>query len=124
MLVRSTGSAGVGRTWRPSFPRCRRSEAGVTAVVERCELGAGLDISRVVNGLWQIADMERDGRTLDPEAAAAAMVPYVQAGCTTFDMADHYGSAEAIAGAFTTDAKRGRAQLLTKWVPKPGPVTR
>ena len=96
----------------------------MTAVVERCELGAGLDISRVVNGLWQIADMERDGRTLDPEAAAAAMVPYVQAGCTTFDMADHYGSAEAIAGAFTTDAKRGRAQLLTKWVPKPGPVTR
>src|SRR2546429_4482372 len=93
MLVRSTGSAGVGRTWRPSFPRCRRSEAGVTAVVERCELGAGLGISRVVNGLWQIADMGRGGRTLDPGAAAPAMGPSAQARSTTLDIAPHDGSA-------------------------------
>jgi aryl-alcohol dehydrogenase-like predicted oxidoreductase/enamine deaminase RidA (YjgF/YER057c/UK114 family) len=38
-------------------------------------------------------------------------------------MADHYGSAEEIAGLFLK--KRGPSvQLLTKWVPKPGPVTR
>ena len=33
--------------------------------VERVELAPGLDVSRVLTGLWQIADMERDGRTLD-----------------------------------------------------------
>ncbi len=93
--------------------------------VERCELAPGLHISRVVAGLWQIADMERDGRTLDPDAAAAAMGPYVEAGFTTFDLADHYGSAEDIAGRFVERHTRGAAvQLLTKWVPKPGPLTR
>ena len=28
------------------------------------------------------------------------MQPYVDAGLTTFDMADHYGSAELVAGIF------------------------
>jgi len=93
--------------------------------VERCELAPGLTISRVLTGLWQIADMERDGRELDLDAAAAAMGPYVDAGFTTFDMADHYGSAEDIAGLFRRQHAAGRAvQMATKWVPKPGPVTR
>jgi aryl-alcohol dehydrogenase-like predicted oxidoreductase/enamine deaminase RidA (YjgF/YER057c/UK114 family) len=91
--------------------------------VERCEIGPGFSISRVLTGLWQIADMERDGRPLDLRASAEAMVPYVDAGFTTFDMADHYGSAEKIAGIFWKE--RGSCvQLLTKWVPKPGKVAR
>jgi aryl-alcohol dehydrogenase-like predicted oxidoreductase len=65
-----------------------------TSSIERRTLGAGLTVSRVITGLWQVADMERDGRTLDAGEAAAAMSPYVEAGITTFDMADHYGSAE------------------------------
>lgn len=68
--------------------------------VERCRLGAGLEASRVVTGLWQIADMERDGRVLDLEAVAESMAPYAEAGLTSFDMADHYGSAEIVAGRF------------------------
>ena len=92
------------------------------SIVERCELAPGFSVSRVLTGLWQVADMERDGTTLDPEETSRAMEPYVAAGLTTFDMADHYGSAEVIAGTFD---RRGRdVQLLTKWVPKPGPVTR
>ncbi len=97
----------------------------MTTAVPRVELGAGFAISRLVTGLWQIADMERGGRALDLDAAAHAMAPYVDAGLTTFDMADHYGSAEDIAGRF-----RGRhapgvgVELLTKWVPKPGPLSR
>ena len=91
--------------------------------VERCELAPGFSIARVLTGLWQIADMERDDRCLDLKAAADAMIPYVDAGFTSFDMADHYGSAEEIAGLFLI--KHGsRAQLLTKWVPKPGPASR
>ncbi len=81
-------------------------------------------MSRVLTGLWQVADMERGGTTLDAEATAAALVPYVEAGFTTFDMADHYGSAELIAGALRSRlGTSGDVQLLTKWVPQPGPVT-
>jgi len=85
----------------------------------RYPLGEGLSVSRVINGLWQIADLERDGRDFDVDKAAMAMSPYVDAGLTTFDMADHYGSAEVIAGIFGE-----RAERLTKWTPKPGPVSR
>jgi aryl-alcohol dehydrogenase-like predicted oxidoreductase/enamine deaminase RidA (YjgF/YER057c/UK114 family) len=90
--------------------------------IERFQLAPGLSVSRVITGLWQVADMERDGRELDPVTTAAAMAPYAAAGFTTFDMADHYGSAELIAGRFRKT--NPNCQLLTKWVPKPGPVTR
>jgi aryl-alcohol dehydrogenase-like predicted oxidoreductase/enamine deaminase RidA (YjgF/YER057c/UK114 family) len=92
--------------------------------VERRDLSPDLSISRVLTGLWQLADMERDGRTLDVDRAAAAMRPYVEAGLTTFDMADHYGSAEVVAGLFRSRAPEHRVQLLTKWVPKPGRVSK
>ncbi len=52
------------------------------------------------------------------------MKPYVDAGFTTFDMADHYGSAEEIAGFFRQQHTPELVQLLTKWVPKPGRATR
>ncbi len=96
----------------------------MTAKVERIELAPGLRISRVLTGLWQIADMERDGGTVDLKSAAAAMRQYVDAGLTTFDMADHYGSAEQIVGTFRAAYGGGSAELFTKWVPKPGPATR
>lgn len=90
--------------------------------VERIELAPGLEISRVLTGLWQIADMERDGGAVDTATGAAELRRYVDAGLTTFDMADHYGSSELIAGHFASESP-GQAQLLTKWVPKPGPHT-
>jgi aryl-alcohol dehydrogenase-like predicted oxidoreductase/enamine deaminase RidA (YjgF/YER057c/UK114 family) len=92
--------------------------------VERREIAPGLSISRVLTGLWQLADMERDGRTIDLDRAAAAMGSYVDAGLTTFDMADHYGSAELVAGLYRTGAPEARVELFTKWVPKPGPASK
>jgi aryl-alcohol dehydrogenase-like predicted oxidoreductase/enamine deaminase RidA (YjgF/YER057c/UK114 family) len=93
--------------------------------VHRCALAPGLSVSRVTTGLWQIADLERDGRSIDRTACAAAMAPYVDAGLTTFDMADHYGSAEEIAGLFAAGRSAGpRPELLTKWVPPPGPLSK
>ena len=100
------------------------TDASTPSAVERCELAPGFSISRVLTGLWQVADMERDRHELDPDAAASAMAPYVEAGFTTFDMADHYGSAEKIAGNFRRRHGDGKVELLTKWVPKPGPITR
>ncbi len=89
------------------------------------DLAPDLRISRVVTGLWQIADMERDERSLDLEQVAAHMQPYADAGLTTFDMADHYGSAEDIAGIFFQSYERaGELSLLTKWVPEPGGSSR
>ena len=89
------------------------------------ELAPGLKISRVLTGLWQIADMEKDGKELDPYLTGMAMAPYVKAGLITFDMADHYGSAEVIAGTFRKKHDLGlQAQFLTKWVPKPGKSSR
>jgi len=89
------------------------------------ELAPGLNISRVVTGLWQIADMERDDHSVDLDAAAQSMKAYTDAGLRTFDMADHYGSSEEIAGIFSTRyAGDTDVQLLTKWVPKPGGSTR
>lgn len=91
---------------------------------ERIAIAPDLEISRVITGLWQIADMERDGRALDLDATASAMRPYVEAGCTTFDMADHYGSAELIAGKYRKAHPDLPVQLFTKWVPKPGAISR
>ena len=93
-------------------------------IVERWNVAPDLSISRVLTGLWQIADMEREGRKLDLTATARAMEPYVEAGFTTFDMADHYGSAELIAGIFAREHGPESVQLFTKWVPKPGPDSR
>jgi aryl-alcohol dehydrogenase-like predicted oxidoreductase/enamine deaminase RidA (YjgF/YER057c/UK114 family) len=91
---------------------------------ERFSLAPDLSISRVLTGLWQIADMERDGKTLDLDATAKSMVPYANAGLTTFDMADHYGSAELISGIFRKKYASQPVQLFTKWVPTPGPVSK
>ena len=88
--------------------------------VEQCELASGFSISRIITGMWQVADMERDGAILDLRKTAEAMKPYLDAGLSTFDMADHYGSAEEIAGTFAHDTEG--IQLLTKWVPEPGPL--
>ena len=96
----------------------------MTPHVERRDLSPDLSICRVVTGLWQLADMERDGRSVDRDRAAAAMEPYVDAGLTTFDMADHYGPAEEVAGLYRSRAAQPRAQLFTKWVPKPGRVSK
>src|SRR5271163_2122683 len=95
----------------------------------RIALAPDLEISRVVVGLWQVADMERSGRTLDPEAASSAMLDYARAGFDSFDMADHYGSAEIIAGRFLARVAGGapaganRPSVFTKWCPPPGEMT-
>ena len=90
---------------------------------ERTELAPGLEISRVVTGLWQVADMERGGKLLDPQAAAQAMAEYAAAGFDTFDMADHYGSAEVITGHLLARPEGRGVRAFTKWCPPPGPMT-
>ncbi|MDN3204553.1 aldo/keto reductase [Algoriphagus sediminis] len=78
----------------------------------------------IITGLWQIADLERDGKTVDARYAANAMKKYVDAGFDIFDMADHYGSAELIAGEFRKLFGPDAAKHYTKWVPKPGKLSK
>ena len=90
--------------------------------VEHRKLAPGLRVSRVLNGLWQVADQEREGARLDPDEAARALEAHVEAGFDTFDVADHYGSAEVIAGSVAR--RREGVRVLTKWVPSPGASSR
>ncbi|QFT47301.1 General stress protein 69 [Roseivivax sp. THAF40] len=90
----------------------------------RTRLGQ-LDIARTLVGLWQVADIEKDGTEIDPERGADHLAAYATSGFDTFDMADHYGSAEIIAGrllARHAGADR-RPLAFTKWCPPPGPMT-
>lgn len=92
-------------------------------MMERTSLGAGLSVSRIVTGLWQVADLEKDGVAVDLEAGASALAAYAREGFDTFDMADHYGSAEVITGRLADRARSGRApsfRAFTKWCPQPG----
>lgn len=82
----------------------------------------------MLNGMWQVSGGH--GR-IDPEAAVEGMFNYLDAGFTTFDLADHYGPAEDFIGEFRRRlvARRGRdalsqVQAFTKWVPPPSAMTR
>jgi aryl-alcohol dehydrogenase-like predicted oxidoreductase/enamine deaminase RidA (YjgF/YER057c/UK114 family) len=91
---------------------------------DRIELAPGLSISRILTGLWQVADQEKDGSTLDPVAGAKALAAYANEGFDTFDMADHYGSAELITGELLRSWQgETRPKAFTKWCPEPGPMT-
>ena len=82
-------------------------------------------IPRVIIGLWQIADMEKDGNVLNSEKTSGYLDSYADNGFTAFDMADHYGSSEIIAGIFKNKHKLSdKINLFTKWVPEPGKISR
>ncbi|WP_299503548.1 aldo/keto reductase [uncultured Roseobacter sp.] len=91
---------------------------------DRLRLSDHLEISRVLTGLWQVADIEKDGATIDPETGAAWLAAYANLGFDTFDMADHYGSAEILTGHLLARSDTPRPLAFTKWCPAPGPMTR
>jgi aryl-alcohol dehydrogenase-like predicted oxidoreductase len=87
-----------------------------------------LTICRLLTGMWQVSGGH--GR-IEPARAVAAMFAYHDAGFTTWDLADHYGPAEDLIGAFrqqlaarSGDSGLAEMQAFTKWVPHPGPMTR
>ena len=94
----------------------------------RFDLTSGLLICRILNGMWQVSGAHG---AIDPDAAIPSMFDYVDAGFTTWDLADHYGPAEDFVGELRrrlASARGGEAvsgiQAFTKWVPRPGPMTR
>lgn len=87
-----------------------------------------LNICRILNGMWQVSGAH--GR-IDPKAAIEKMFCYIDAGYTTWDLADHYGPAEDLIGEFRRQLKARRGpealaniQAFTKWVPRPTKMTK
>src|SRR6266545_8127119 len=83
---------------------------------------------RILNGMWQVSGAHGH---IDPTAAVKNMFDYLEAGFTTWDLADHYGPAEDFIGEFRRQLlqTRGEAALaqslaFTKWVPQPGAMSR
>ncbi len=83
-------------------------------------------ICRVLNGLWQVSGHHG---TIDPKAAIKSMFAYHDAGFTTWDLSNHYGSAEDLIGEFRRQLVRERGedvlqdlQCFTKWVPQRGRI--
>ena len=94
----------------------------------RAQFTADLTICRILNGMWQVSGAHG---AVDPVRAVDAMSAYHEAGFTTWDLADHYGPAEDFIGDFLRRfaARHGvdrlpEIQAFTKWVPRPGRMTR
>ncbi len=47
---------------------------------ERIRIAPEIEISRALTGLWQVADIEKDGAVIDPEEGAGHLQAYVRAG--------------------------------------------
>ncbi len=98
----------------------------------------------MLNGMWQVSGSHG---SIAPQRAIAEMWRYMDAGLTTWDLADHYGPAEDFIGAFRRQTMSGDQrkpslpskpsaprrssatppppmQALTKWVPRLGNMTR
>jgi aryl-alcohol dehydrogenase-like predicted oxidoreductase len=94
----------------------------------RFQFTPDLTICRILNGMWQVSGGHG---AIDPVRAVDEMFAYHDAGFTTWDLADHYGPAENLIGDFRRQfaARHGvdrlsQIQAFTKWVPRPGRMTR
>ncbi|MDH5418231.1 MAG: aldo/keto reductase, partial [Nitrosopumilus sp.] len=65
--------------------------------IEKIILAEDLEISRILNGMWQVAGGHGQ---IDHELAVKDMELYQKRGYTTWDLADIYGPAELLIGKF------------------------
>jgi aryl-alcohol dehydrogenase-like predicted oxidoreductase len=96
--------------------------------VSQFQLAEDLSTCRILNGMWQVSGAHGP---IESREAISQMFDYVQAGFTTWDLADHYGPAEDFVGEFlnqwvATQGKEAlqKVQTFTKWVPRPGDMPR
>ena len=86
------------------------------AAPTRHTLAGNYDFCRVINGGWQLSPGHSAGRP-DPDATVEAWTRLVEAGFTTFDVADIYTGVEELAGRVAARFEPGRVQVHTKCVP-------
>jgi aryl-alcohol dehydrogenase-like predicted oxidoreductase len=89
------------------------------------EITPNITINTILNGLWQLSGGHGQ---IEPKNALKAMKSYHKADLVTWDLADHYGFAEDLVGMYQRSAHRNETSIsprfLTKWVPRPGRMTR
>ena len=97
-------------------------------MIQRYDLAEGLNICRILNGMWQVSGSHG---YIDPQKAVDEMIQYHELGLTTWDLADIYGPAEIFIGKFRDklESLKGKeslvnSQALTKFVPNPGPMSK
>ena len=97
-------------------------------MLEYKEIGDGLKICRILNGMWQVSGSHG---YIDSTKAVQNMLDYHNFGFTSWDLADIYGPAELFVGKFrkSLESVKGKEELkntqaLTKFVPNPGPMTK
>lgn len=92
-------------------------------MVDRIELTEGYSIARTLNGLWQLSPGHTLNDSLDLEDVNRAFHMLVEAGFTTFDLADIYTGAEEALGRFLKELdshsylSKDDIQIHEKYVP-------
>eukprot|EP00285_Hemiselmis_virescens_P006571 CAMPEP_0173378212 /NCGR_PEP_ID=MMETSP1356-20130122/1407_1 /TAXON_ID=77927 ORGANISM="Hemiselmis virescens, Strain PCC157" /NCGR_SAMPLE_ID=MMETSP1356 /ASSEMBLY_ACC=CAM_ASM_000847 /LENGTH=432 /DNA_ID=CAMNT_0014331199 /DNA_START=11 /DNA_END=1309 /DNA_ORIENTATION=+ len=96
----------------------------VASPVELGRISSDLPCAKVLTGMWQLSGAH--GYKPDKAKAIDAMKVAVDAGFTTFDVADIYGESEPITNLFRGKYPElwDKSQFYTKWVPMPGPMPR
>ncbi|TNF70630.1 MAG: aldo/keto reductase [Acidobacteria bacterium] len=89
--------------------------------MDRIDLAPGYSISRLINGLWQLAT-DHQRRAVDRETAVRDLSRLVEAGLTTFDCADIYLGVEELLGELlqayrVAGGRLADIQIHTKFVP-------
>ena len=90
---------------------------------EKYELTPGYQISRVLNGCWQLSLGHSLSGALDMNDVRRAFYALIERGLTTFDCADIYTGAEEFIGSFITELRKRDSfhpdsiQIHTKYVP-------
>jgi aryl-alcohol dehydrogenase-like predicted oxidoreductase len=90
-------------------------------LIERYELTPGYSISRLINGVWQLATDHRR-QAVDRQSVVRDLSRLVEAGLTTFDCADIYLGVEELLGDLlrayrTSGGGLSDIQIHTKFVP-------
>jgi aryl-alcohol dehydrogenase-like predicted oxidoreductase len=87
-----------------------------------------MEICRIINGMWQVSGSHGD---IKKDKAIESMLEHSKKGLITWDLADHYGSAEDFIKLFRKKLQdQGDSELLskvrffTKWVPRPQKITK
>ncbi len=92
-------------------------------MIDRIELTEDYSIARTLNGLWQLSPGHTINDSIDLEDVNRAFHMLVEAGFTTFDLADIYTGAEEALGRFLkeldshSDLTKDDIQIHEKYVP-------
>ena len=113
VLERTTAAAAAAATTSGLLLPVKHAQAGDQTTVPTIRLGrSSLEVSRTIQGYWQLAGGHGRYREQD---AIDNMEAHYKAGITTLDTADIYGPSELIMGKFVAQQKDAPVVPCTKF---------